>query len=225
MKHCGTQELTTERLVLRRMTTDDCEMMFGNWANDPEVTRYLRWEPHRDWVVTMAYLNEIIKQYDRPDFYDRGICDKVTGVLMGSISIAPAESCEREKPYAWKNVKTELLGGMYEIGYTLGKKWWNQGYATEAAAAVRDYWFGMVGAPWLAGFHASQNVASSRVLAKTGFHYDHDTVLHRFDGTEVPCLAWYLLNPGSQKSDEPTAAAPAVQTEPTEPAENAETTV
>lgn len=29
-----------------------------------------------------------------------GICDKVTGVLMGSISIAPAESCEREKPYA-----------------------------------------------------------------------------------------------------------------------------
>ena len=62
------------------------------------------------------------------------------------------------------------------------------GYATEAAAAVRDYWFGMVGAPWLAGFHASQNVASSRVLAKTGFHYDHDTVLHRFDGTEVPCL-------------------------------------
>ena len=136
MKHCGTQELTTERLVLRRMTTDDCEMMFGNWANDPEVTRYLRWEPHRDWVVTMAYLNEIVKQYDRPDFYDWGICDKVTGVLMGSISIAPAESCEREKPYAWKNVKTELLGGMYEIGYTLGKKWWNQGYATEAAAAV-----------------------------------------------------------------------------------------
>ena len=61
MKHCGTQELTTERLVLRRMTTDDCEMMFGNWANDPEVTRYLRWEPHRDWVVTMAYLNEIVK--------------------------------------------------------------------------------------------------------------------------------------------------------------------
>lgn len=45
----------------------------------------------------------------------------MTGVLMGSISIAPAESCEREKPYAWKNVKTELLGGMYEIGYTLGK--------------------------------------------------------------------------------------------------------
>ena len=115
--------------------------------------------------------------------------------------------------------------GQPEIGYGVLKECEGQGYATEAAAAVRDYWFGTVGAPWLAGFHASQNVASSRVLAKTGFHYDHDTVLHRFDGTEVPCLAWYLLNPGSQKSDEPAAAAPAVQAEPTEPAENAETTV
>ena len=35
--------------VLRRMTTDDCEMMFGNWANDPEVTRYLRWESNLPW--------------------------------------------------------------------------------------------------------------------------------------------------------------------------------
>ncbi len=115
---------------------------------------------------------------------------------------------------------------MHQIGYTLGKKWWNQGYATEAATAVRDYWFGMVSAPWLAGFHASQRRRQAAACwLKTGFHYDHDTVLHRFDGTEVPCLAWYLLNPGSQKSDEPAAAAPAVQAEPTEPAENAETTV
>lgn len=197
MKHCGTMELMTQRLVLRRLTSDDCDMMFGNWAGDPAVTEYLRWDAHRDWIVTMEYLNEIVKQYARPDFYDWGICDRSTGVLMGSISITPAERCEREQPYIWKNVKTELLGEMWQIGYVLGRKWWGQGLATEAAAAVRDYWFGTVGAPWLAGFHASRNVASSRVLAKTGFHYDHDTVTHRFDGTEVPSLAWYLLNPGT----------------------------
>ena len=52
MKHCGTQELTTERLVLRRMTTDDCEMMFGNWANDPEVTRYLPPKPPLPCAIT-----------------------------------------------------------------------------------------------------------------------------------------------------------------------------
>ena len=43
MKHCGTQELETGRLLLRRLTMDDSEMMFNKWARDPEVTRYLRW--------------------------------------------------------------------------------------------------------------------------------------------------------------------------------------
>lgn len=197
MKHCGTRQLETGRLILRPLDPDDCEMMFGNWAGDPEVTEYLRWNAHKDWTVTMEYLNEIAKQYSRPDFYDWGICDKVTGVLMGSISIAPAEQAQRSSPCDWKNVKTELLGEMWEIGYALGKKWWNRGYMTEAAVAVRDEWFGTVGAPWLAGFHAAHNVASSRVLAKARFRYDHDTVLHRFDGTGVPGLAWYQLNPGS----------------------------
>ncbi|MGN0652889.1 MAG: GNAT family N-acetyltransferase [Gemmiger sp.] len=196
MKHCGTRNLETERLLLRRLTPDDCEMMFGNWANDPEVTKYLRWNPHKDWTATMEYLNEIAKQYSRPDFYNWGICDKVTGVLMGSICIAPVDDLSTADE--WKNIKTELLGDAWDIGYAMGKKWWNRGYMTEAAAAVRDEWFGTVGAPWLAGYHASLNVASSRVLAKTGFRYDHDTVLRRFDGTEMPCLAWYMLNPGTR---------------------------
>ena len=43
MKHCGTQELETERLVLRRLSIDDSEMMYNNWANDRQVTQYLRW--------------------------------------------------------------------------------------------------------------------------------------------------------------------------------------
>ena len=68
MRHAGTQEIETPRLILRRLLSEDANRMYVNWANDPEVTRYLRWEPHRDWVVTMAYLNEIVTQYDRPDF-------------------------------------------------------------------------------------------------------------------------------------------------------------
>lgn len=42
----GTQTLTTERLILRRFTTDDAEDMYQNWANDPEVTKFLTFEPH-----------------------------------------------------------------------------------------------------------------------------------------------------------------------------------
>ena len=41
MNHIGTREIATERLTLRRFEIEDAENMFYNWANDPEVTKYL----------------------------------------------------------------------------------------------------------------------------------------------------------------------------------------
>lgn len=46
MTHKGTVMLETERLILRRFVAEDAEAMFRNWVNDPEVTRYLTWQPH-----------------------------------------------------------------------------------------------------------------------------------------------------------------------------------
>lgn len=37
MKHCGTQQLETERLILRRFRPKDAAAMFNNWASDDEV--------------------------------------------------------------------------------------------------------------------------------------------------------------------------------------------
>ena len=39
MRHAGTQEIETPRLLLRRLMPSDAPMMYSNWANDPEVTR------------------------------------------------------------------------------------------------------------------------------------------------------------------------------------------
>ena len=58
MKHCGTQELETERLILRRLSIDDSEMMYNNWASDRQVTQYLRWNAHRSWGETAEILGE-----------------------------------------------------------------------------------------------------------------------------------------------------------------------
>ena len=46
MKHVGTVELKTPRLVLRKFTLDDVNAMYRNWASDPEVTKYLTWPTH-----------------------------------------------------------------------------------------------------------------------------------------------------------------------------------
>ena len=48
MRHAGTQTIETERLLLRPLTPEDASMMYANWANDPDVTRWLRWEPHKN---------------------------------------------------------------------------------------------------------------------------------------------------------------------------------
>ena len=38
--------METERLILRPFVLNDAEAMFHTWANDPEVTKYLTWNPH-----------------------------------------------------------------------------------------------------------------------------------------------------------------------------------
>ena len=37
----GTERLETKRLILRKLSIDDAENMFKNWASDDEVTKYL----------------------------------------------------------------------------------------------------------------------------------------------------------------------------------------
>ena len=46
MKHKGTIQLESERLLLRRFKTEDAKDMYNNWASDDEVTKYLTWKTH-----------------------------------------------------------------------------------------------------------------------------------------------------------------------------------
>ena len=56
-----------------------------------------------------------------------------------------------------------------EIGYWLGKPYWGRGYATEAAGALVDYCFSVVGFEGLTCCHFSDNAGSARVIEKLGF--------------------------------------------------------
>lgn len=59
MRHAGTQTIETERLLLRPLTPEDAPMMYANWANDPDVTRWLRWEPHKNVDETRGHRGKI----------------------------------------------------------------------------------------------------------------------------------------------------------------------
>ena len=87
MRHAGTQEIETPRLLLRRLMPSDAPMMYTNWANDPEVTRWLRWTPHKDVAETQELLSAWALLYPNEDYYQWAIVEKATGQVFGSISI------------------------------------------------------------------------------------------------------------------------------------------
>ena len=72
MRHAGTQTLETDRLFLRQLLPEDAEQMYTNWASDPEVTRFLRWEPHKNALETVGLLAAWATLYPNPDYYHCG---------------------------------------------------------------------------------------------------------------------------------------------------------
>lgn len=76
MRHAGTQTIETERLLLRPLTPEDAPMMYANWANDPDVTRWLRWEPHKNVDETRELLTAWALLYPQWRLLRVGHCGK-----------------------------------------------------------------------------------------------------------------------------------------------------
>lgn len=192
MRHTGTQTIETPRLMLRRLLPEDAPAMYRNWASDPAVTRYLRWEPHKSPAETYALLTAWSVLYQNPDYYQWAIVERADGEVIGTISLADGRPGEPEAVRAWEERGADLSQGIWEPGYCIGRPWWNRGYTTEALQAVVDYWFGKADGSWLACCHAMENPASGAVMQKAGFVYHHDAVYHKFDGTPVDCRVYRL---------------------------------
>ena len=58
--------------------------------------------------------------------------------------------------------------GKAELGYWIGKPYWNNGYASEAAIAIIDFGFDALGLNRIHAAHLARNPASGRVMQKAG---------------------------------------------------------
>jgi RimJ/RimL family protein N-acetyltransferase len=65
-----------------------------------------------------------------------------------------------------------------ELGYDFRSDYWNQGFATEAAIAVRDFAFNEVKLPHLISLIQMGNKASRRVSEKIGMHCEAEIILN-----------------------------------------------
>ena len=111
MRHAGTQDIETPRLLLRRLLPEDAPQMYANWASDPEVTRYLRWEPHKSPAETRELLAAWALLYPNPDYYQWAMVEKATGQVFGSISLYNSLPGEPQQKTEWPGL--DLTDGVW----------------------------------------------------------------------------------------------------------------
>jgi ribosomal-protein-alanine N-acetyltransferase len=177
LRHKGTVKLETDRLILRPLTVDDSQKVFENWTNDDEVSRFMRWNKHTSVEVTRAWLSECEANHGKSTFYDWGIILKENNEPIGSIGALINEN-EPDR---------------YEVGYGLGRNYWNNGYATEALRRIMGFLTNEVGIKRFVAMHAHQNPASGAVMTHMGFAYVKDSTYQSFDGLKnYTCKVYYL---------------------------------
>lgn len=144
--------LETERLLLRELADTDVDAMFAVFA-DPQVTRFYN-------VPTFERREEaeLIVDKRRKRFWSgRGVCwgiaRKVDDVLLGTCGFN-----------AWA-----MRRQVGDLGYELGRPYWNQGIMTEALTAVVAYGFDTLQLSQQRAWVMPNNVASAHVLTKLGF--------------------------------------------------------
>jgi RimJ/RimL family protein N-acetyltransferase len=145
-------ELETQRLLLREFVADDWRAVLA-YQGDPLYLRFYDWDTRSE-ADARAFVNMFIAyQLERPRTkYQLAMTLKEDGALIGNAGIRVNDTRLREA----------------NIGYELDSLYWNQGFATEAAAAVLAFGFETLHVHRVWAECVAENAASVRVLAKLG---------------------------------------------------------
>ena len=146
--------LETDRLLLREFVEEDAEAFFKLNSN-PEVSRFVPDKP----LLSVEQAHQILIDHPITDYrkygFGRGACIlKSTGEQIGLAGLKYLE---------------EL--GEVDVAYRLLPTHWGQGLATEVALASVHFGFADLGLKRIIGLVMPENVASARVLEKTGLRY------------------------------------------------------
>lgn len=150
-----TPTLATERLILRAPERADAPRV-AELANDKGVAAMTCAMPH---PYALADAEAFVGRARDWDSAPAFLIEHREAGVVGGVDFKPS-AC-----------------GWPELGYWLGRPFWNRGYATEAARAALDWaehaWRRKV----IVAGHFADNPASGEVLCKAGFLYTGDVEL------------------------------------------------
>ena len=146
----GTIALKTPRLTLRRHVPEDAGLLYQNFGTDAAMFRYSGWNPYATPEQARETVRRFIDSYVDPRFYGWAIGRE--GRMIGTIGA-----------YDYDQEKNQI-----EVGFSVERASWGQGFAAEALMAVLEYLTAQEGIARVTAWCASDNVASRRTLEKAG---------------------------------------------------------
>lgn len=163
--------LETDRLALRCLLQEDyddlCLML-----KDREVM-YAYEHAFEDWEAR-EWLDRQLMRYETYGFGLWAVILKETGELIGQCGLTMQDGGDKE---------------VLEVGYLFRKEFWHRGYATEAAAACRDYAFDTLGAEDVYSIIRDTNGPSRAVAERNGMTV-RGRIVKQYYGMEMPHLLY-----------------------------------
>ncbi len=147
--------MSTDRLVLRKISIDDVDDMY-EYSKNSDVTKYLTWSPHPDMTYTLEYVNYLQSRYRSGDFYDWAVVLKDTGKMIGTCGFT----------------RFDYANNAAEIGYVLNMAYHGHGIATEAVNKVLECGFSKLCLNRIEGKYMVENAASRRVMEKCSMTFE-----------------------------------------------------
>ena len=150
MLYENTPLLETERLILRRFTTQDAPALYA-LLSDEAVNTFLPWFPLETLKDAEHFLGEhYLSYYAKPSAYRYALCLREDNFPIGYICLSDSES--------------------HDFGYALKKEFWHRGLVTEGAKAAVER-IRAAGYPYITATHDVHNPRSGGVMKNLGMTY------------------------------------------------------
>lgn len=158
--HPSSSTLYTDRLILRKLSIEDFEMVFMNNIHIPNQTLFQTFEPYQNKDQVKDYLETICRDYDDVNTMRWAIVFQENQEIIGCIDVSHRD-----------------MNDVCHVGYVISEKYIAKGFMSEALNAVMNKAFER-GMNLIAIDAKDGDINSNMVAMKNGFEL--------FDTTEEP---------------------------------------
>ncbi|WP_143217270.1 GNAT family N-acetyltransferase [Acetobacter sp. DsW_063] len=145
--------------VLRPLSMEDAENIFNGYAQDPEVSRYTIWAPHKRLSETKEFV---------------ATCISTPPELRRTYSVYDTKETSFRGLLSLRQIKPFHV----EVGYVLARPWWGRGVMTDVLKTTVTLMLSQRECFRVSGICDMENIGSARVMEKAGL--TREGVLRRY---------------------------------------------